>query len=486
MAGGNVKSAQSSARASATVLFCASGESIFAHPALSKARRRFAGIITANNPKGSFIAGLPVLGHRLDAESLTAAKMPVSKVALLGVADRLQVRAFLGEAAALGLRPLILGEHGKTRGMQLADTVGASAFAADWAHMRAVIAGKRVLVTGAGGSIGSEICRQLAALWPARLTLLDSSEFNLYSIDHELAAKAPALERGRVLCDIRDGDAVRRWFTRERPDFVLHAAALKHVPMVEEFPCEGALTNMLGTRNVVDACAAIGAHMLLVSTDKAANPASAMGATKRTAEMLCQAKDVRSEREGDPRFIVARLGNVLGSAGSVTPMFEKQIAAGGPVTITDPDAARYFITIPQAAAFLVRALVAGVEGEASRGAALVLDMGEPVKVIDLARDMIRLKGLRPDIDIPIKIVGLRPGEKLIEQLIDENEIVEHLHGEGMMAAHSAPRDLPALRAEIDRITTLARAGHDDFVRSRLLSLVSQQRLADLPFVAAGG
>src|SRR5262249_9104940 len=176
---------------------------------------------------------------RLELETLTDGHKSVSKVALLCSCSRAETRQFLSDANALGLEPLILDQDGETRPLDIADLLGASVFAADWAHLRAAIVGKRVLVTGAGGSIGSELCRQLASLWPARLTLLDSSEFNLYSIDHELAAKAPTLERGRVLCDIRDGEAVKRWFARERPNLVLHAAALKHVPMVEEFPGEG-------------------------------------------------------------------------------------------------------------------------------------------------------------------------------------------------------------------------------------------------------
>jgi O-antigen biosynthesis protein WbqV len=290
------------------------------------------------------------------------------------------------------------------------------------------------------------------------------------------------LARARALCDIRDGDALARWFQRERPDIVFHVAALKHVPMVEEFVCEGVLTNVLGTRNVAQAAAAVGAHMLFVSTDKAANPTGAMGATKRAAEMLCQAFD----RAGRARFMIARLGNVLGSTGSVTPMFERQIAAGGPVTVTDPEVARYFITIPQAADFILRALAVGVKARAPRGAALVLDMGDPIPVIELARDMILLHGQRPEEDVEIKIVGLRPGEKLIEQLIDENEAVQFLTDEGMMAAHAAPCDLEALNSEIDALVRLARAGHDEVVRERLMALAVAADRAQQPDIAAAG
>ncbi|HVY03072.1 MAG TPA: polysaccharide biosynthesis protein, partial [Caulobacterales bacterium] len=393
-----------------------------------------AGVIVTDGVGEAEIAGLPVLGARLDERAIAAAPRRVSCVVLCDRNHgREAARAGLAAAVGLGLRTRIVIGNGRTRPLRLPDLLGAPGDD-EFAPPQGVIAGKRVLVTGAGGSIGSELCRLLAQRGPARLTLLDSSEFNLYSIDHELASCAPGLARARALCDIRDGDALARWFQRERPDIVFHVAALKHVPMVEEFVCEGVLTNVLGTRNVAQAAAAVGAHMLFVSTDKAANPTGAMGATKRAAEMLCQAFD----RAGRARFMIARLGNVLGSTGSVTPMFERQIAAGGPVTVTDPEVARYFITIPQAADFILRALAVGVKARAPRGAALVLDMGDPIPVIELARDMILLHGQRPEEDVEIKIVGLRPGEKLIEQLIDENEAVQFLTDEGMMAAHAAP------------------------------------------------
>ena len=444
---------------------------------------KFAGIVTADETESKEFAGLPVLGRQLDERTVTSAGRTITGVVLCDPeGGRVAARACLAAAARLGLRARIATRGGASRPLRLPDLLGAPSDA-EFAPPQQVIAGKRVLVTGAGGSIGSELCRQIALRGPAHLTLLDSSEFNLYSINHELAACAPDLERSRALCDIRDGEAVARWVQRERPDIIFHVAALKHVPMVEEFVCEGALTNVLGTRNVAEAAAAVGAHMLFVSTDKAANPASAMGATKRTAEMLCQAYDRAAPRA---RFVIARLGNVLGSTGSVAPMFARQIAAGGPVTVTDAEVARYFITIPQAADFILRALVAGVKGRAPRGAALVLDMGEPIPVIELARDMIRLSGKRPDADIEIKIFGLRPGEKLIEQLIDEDEAVEFLADDGMMAAHSAPCDLPALNGEIDALVRLARAGHDDIVRERLMALVVAADRAKQPDIAAAG
>jgi FlaA1/EpsC-like NDP-sugar epimerase len=472
---------ESSTSAVAVLCGCAEDVAAIANAAPDGVWRKMhlAGVIVPDAEGLETIAGLPVLGNALTREALARLSAPADTAVLCDpTQSRAIASAFLSHACDLGLRAMITSKDRRmnVRRMRISDLLGAAPSSVDWAHTRAMLAGKRILVTGAGGSIGSEICRQLINLWPARLTLLDSSELNLFNIDHELAAKAPDLSRGRALCDIRDADAVARWFKRERPDIVLHVAALKQVPLVEEFAGEGVLTNVLGTRNVAEAAKAHGAHMMLVSTDKAVSPASVMGATKRTAEMLCQAFDRQAPREKNgQRFLIARLGNVLGSAGSVSPLFERQIAAGGPVTITHADVARFFITIPQAAGFLLQALAAGLDKKAPRGVSLVLDMGAPVPVVELARDMIRLKGLRPDVDIQIKYVGLRQGEKLIEQLIDEHETVEPGPSAAIMAARSAPKDLPSLNIEIDRLVMMARAGHDEIVKARLHALVGAER-----------
>jgi O-antigen biosynthesis protein WbqV len=435
---------------------------------------RVAGFVTPASEPCAAIEGAPWLGPTL-ADAVERSDVPLSSVVLCGAAPEL-ARDVLHQANDLGLRVLIAAhDERRPRVLRIADLLGGAAARSDWSKARAAIAGKRVLVTGAGGSIGAELCRRIAALGPERLTLLENSEFNLYKIDHELAARAPEVSRGRALCDVRDAEALQRWFRRERPNVVLHVAALKHVPMVEEFASEGVLTNVLGTRNVVEAARASGAHMMLVSTDKAASPASAMGATKRIAELVAQTHDRQAVAEDAPRFVTARLGNVLGSAGSVSPVFARQIASGGPVTVTHPDVARYFITIQQAAHFLLQALAEGLAPASPRGAALVLDMGEPVRVVDLASDMIRLKGLRPDADIPIQFVGLRPGEKMTEQLIDEHETVVSAPGAPIIAVQSEARDLATLNADIDRLVMMARAGHDDLVRERLLQIASARR-----------
>jgi O-antigen biosynthesis protein WbqV len=366
------------------------------------------------------------------------------------------------------------------RPMEMADVLGRAPSPVDWANIRSSIAGRRVLVTGAGGSIGSELVRQLASLKPGRLTLLDSSEYNLFSIDHELAQLAPDVPRVPALCCIRNQDALTRWFARERPEIVFHVAALKQVPLLESHPSECVLTNVMGTRNVARAARAGGAHMVLVSTDKAVSPRSSMGASKRMAEAYCKALDVQAGARSGSHFLVARLGNVLGSTGSVSPLFERQLAAGGPLTVTHPDVVRYFITIPQAASFLLQATATALASDAAtpRGVAQVLEMGEPVRVLDLASDMIRLSGQEPGADVPIKFVGLRPGEKLAEQLVDTDEWIVGDHGGAIMAVASEPRDIDEVEREMDALIGLANAGRDEMVRSRLMSFVGASDESD--------
>jgi O-antigen biosynthesis protein WbqV len=323
-----------------------------------------------------------------------------------------------------------------------------------------MLEGKRVLITGGGGSIGGELARRISGFAPARLTLLDSSEHNLYEIGLQLRHAQPAL------ADIRDGASMRRWFAKERPDIVFHAAALKQVPVVEQFPSEGVLTNVSGLRNVVEAAHGIGADLVFVSTDKAVEPSGAMGATKRLGELWCQALD----RRGAQRAIPVRLGNVLGSSGSVAPLFAAQLAAGGPLTVTHPEATRYFLSIPQAADALLQAAAKGFASR-RRGAVKVIEMGEALPVVELARSVIRLDGKRPDEDVAIVFTGLRPGEKLHERLIARDEWPESEAGTGVIAAMSQPRGIGDLNDCIERLVLLARQGADEDVRTRLFEAV---------------
>ncbi len=344
-----------------------------------------------------------------------------------------------------------------TRPVAIEDILGRPQTVLDRSGMEALIAGKRVLVTGAGGSIGGELSRQIADYRPARLILLDNAEHNLYRIDMELGRSRGEVPRIAVLGDVRDRARIDQVFARERPDLVFHAAAFKHVPMIEDNPNEGALTNILGTRNLADAChdASVGA-MVLISTDKAVNPTSVMGATKRIAESYCHAIDA-ARPDGGCHYVTVRFGNVLGSTGSVVPLFQHQLDAGGPLTVTHPDVTRYFMMIREAVELVLQASALGVEEPSGGKGIYVLDMGKPVRIDDLARQMIRLAGLTPDVDVAIDYIGLRPGEKLFEELFHGGEPPLQTAQEGILCAGLRPAALDDLTSNIDRLIEAARS-----------------------------
>ena len=314
------------------------------------------------------------------------------------------------------------------REVSIDDLLGREPVSLDWDAIELELKGKKVLVTGAGGSIGSELCRQIARLRPASLILLDSSEFNLYTIEMELLKAYPKLKISRCLNDVVDKAAMDRVFSSAMPDVVFHAAAYKHVPMLEDQIREAARNNIQGTRTMADiadryACEAF----VMISTDKAVNPANVMGTSKRAAEIYCQNLNQRSQT----RFVTVRFGNVLGSAGSVVPLFRKQIESGGPVTVTHREITRYFMTISEASQLILQASIMGKGGEI-----FVLDMGEPIKISYLAEQMIRLSGKVPGEDIAIVYTGLRPGEKLYEELFHEKEALQSTdHTKILLARH---------------------------------------------------
>ena len=319
----------------------------------------------------------------------------------------------------------------------------------DVAEIARFIQDKVVLATGAGGSIGSELCRQIAQFAPRQLILTDSSEFNLSEIDTELRQDYGNLDIVTRIVDVRDDVRASQLFAAYRPQVIFHAAALKHVPLAEDNPLEALKTNVIGTRNVADAAQANDtAVFVMISTDKAVNPTSVMGATKRAAEAYCQALDVNSRTT---RFKTVRFGNVLGSNGSVVPRFEEQIAAGGPVTVTDPDITRYFMTIPEAVGLVLHASGRSSAHPTGRGDIMVLDMGKPVRVLDLAERMIQLAGYRPRVDIDIVFTGLRPGEKLYEEMFDPSEVRDNRTMEGFFIASPRITDHSLLRRTMDEL-----------------------------------
>lgn len=319
---------------------------------------------------------------------------------------------------------------------------------------------KTIFVTGAGGSIGSELVRQVAAFNPKRLIISDVSEFSLYNVDSEIREQFPDVDVVTKIADIRDRVRVSKLLEQYQPDVIFHAAALKHVPLVESNVMEGLKTNLIGTRFLADCAVEHGVRtFVMISTDKAVNPTSVMGATKRAAEAYCQAIDLVAPV---PRFKTVRFGNVLGSNGSVVPRFAAQIRRGGPVTVTHPEIARYFMTIPEAVTLLLQAAGHGETGD-ERGRILALDMGEPIRIADLARRMIELAGFKAGIDIEVKYTGLRPGEKLYEELFNVDEIADVRQQQGYIIASPRVIEAAVISKVIDAIEKAV--SEDDEIRA---------------------
>jgi len=366
------------------------------------------------------------------------------------------------------------------RAIDIDDLLGREPVRLDWAAIRAGVAGRRLLVTGGGGSIGAELCRQIAALGPARLAIVDNGEFNLYRIDRELRERHPDLEVHPLLVDACDAAAIDRVLAGERPEVLFHAAAYKHVPLLEGQLREAARNNVLGTAVTARAAARHGvATFVLISTDKAVNPGNVLGATKRAAEVACQAL---AGTGAATRFITVRFGNVLDSAGSVVPLFREQIRRGGPVTVTHPEVSRYFMTIPEACQLILEAGATGSGGEI-----FVLDMGEPVAIRYLAEQMIRLAGKVPGEDIEIQYIGLRPGEKLAEELFHPAERLTQTPHEKLLLAHSREPDTSAVLEAVAALEAACAACDEAAVRGALAALVPEyRRVAAGPAGEAGG
>lgn len=365
----------------------------------------------------------------------------------------------------------------EVRPIAIEDLLGRSQAKLDRAAMRQLISERRIMITGAGGSIGSELVRQIAAFGPSRLILFDNAEYLLYEIDMEISERYPEMTQRAILGDVRDASRLNQVMAEERPELVFHAAALKHVPMVEANPIEGVLTNVVGTRNTADACRRHGVDaMVLISTDKAINPPNVMGATKRLAESYCQALDIADRDTAGTRFITVRFGNVLGSTGSVVPLFTRQLESGGPLTVTHPEMTRYFMTIREAVELVLQASVLGASAPGNEaGKIYVLDMGDPIKIDDLARQMIRLGGLRPEKDVKIVYTGLRPGEKLYEELFHEHEPLIETSHPSLHLASPRTTNLELLSRSLDDLAAAATARDRDIVSQHLQRLVPEYR-----------
>ena len=381
-------------------------------------------IIDDNEGKtGKYIKGVPIVGTRKDIPEMVK-KYSVSEIMLaIPSAPKQEISAILDICAQTkcslkvlpGVYQLVTGEviAGKLRDVEISDLLGREQIRPDIEKIIGYINGKTVLVTGGGGSIGSELCRQIASHSPKRLIIVDIYENNAYDIQQELRRKHPDLDLTVLIASVRNTKRIDRIFETYRPEIVYHAAAHKHVPLMEVSPNEAIKNNVFGTLKTVQAADKYGVErFVLISTDKAVNPTNVMGATKRICEMIVQTYNNRSKTE----FVAVRFGNVLGSNGSVIPLFKKQIAEGGPVLVTHPEIIRYFMTIPEAVS-----LVLSAGAYAKGGEIFVLDMGKPVKILDLATNLIRLSGYTPNVDIKIEFTGLRPGEKLYEELLMDEE-----------------------------------------------------------------
>ena len=356
----------------------------------------------------------------------------------------------------------------------LADLLGRNERTIERSIIQRQISGQCVLVTGAGGTIGGELVMQLATFRPLRIILLDHSEFQLYSIEMRLREAFPDLDVEVELVSIRDADEVRRVFARHLPSVVYHAAALKHVPMVETNPLSGIHTNIIGTRNIANAVTEFAVRaMVQVSTDKAVNPVGMMGATKRVGELYCQSLDLCGVDDASaPRFMTVRFGNVLGSSGSIVPLFKRQLMEGRPLTVTHPDIERFFMTVGEAVQLILESSSRSLEHDTKRGNIFVLDMGDPVKIVDLARRMARMYGLEPDVDVPIEFVGLRPGEKLFEELFDSCEQQVESQMPNLFEAYSRAVPLPVIGRAIDQLEIAVKEGRQEDACRLTRSLVS--------------
>lgn len=413
----------------------------------------------APNKQGYRIHGLSVLGTRAQIPDLVGRYKVEHVIIVMPTAPGRVVRELVNQCVPLGVKvrtlpgiyELINGKVSvnQIRDVQIEDLLGRQEIKVDLDEIAGYLSGETVLVTGAGGSIGSELCRQIARFNPKQLLLFGHGENSIYEIHLELVETFPGLATVPIVGDVQDASRVNAVFAEYTPGVVFHAAAHKHVPLMEVNPGEAVKNNVFGTKIVSEAADRHGTErFILISSDKAVNPTSVMGATKRAAELIIQAL----AKHNRTKFVAVRFGNVLGSRGSVVPLFKRQIARGGPLTVTHPEMSRYFMTIPEAVQLVIQAGSMGEGGEI-----FVLDMGEPVKIIDLATALIRLSGLEPNVDVPIQFVGIRPGEKLSEEVLTTEEgTLATRHKRIFVTGHSSGRET-AVERMVESLGALATA-----------------------------
>lgn len=416
------------------------------------ARYNIVGIIDDNPKKQNCnISGVRIIGNRNEIiKTCKEKRVDIIFFAISNISakDRKEILSICQETGAKlrilpGIQDLINEKNimQNLRDVEIEDILGRDPIVLDNHNIASLIKDHVVMVTGAGGSIGSELCRQIAKFEPKEMVILDIYENNLYDIELELKDKYKNIKIDAVIASVRDKKKMENVFETYQPYLVFHAAAHKHVPLMEGSPLEAIKNNVFGTYNVVNCCDKYHVkRFTLISTDKAVNPTNIMGATKRMCEMIIQAKDKVSETE----FVAVRFGNVLGSNGSVVPLFKKQIAKGGPVTVTHKDITRFFMTIPEAVQLVLQATTYAKGGEI-----FVLDMGEPVKIYDLAVSLIKLSGLEPNVDIPIKITGLRPGEKLYEEILMSEEGLKSTEHQKIFIAKPSKITMEQLEKKLD-------------------------------------